>query len=113
MGKIDLYDQERKILVERKNLIRKLYDGQYLQVYAQYFALREMGYEVGAIKIHSLKDNKNYDIPLPLGMEKIRFESRIERIRAFRFGDFFTQNPKKCARCIYSELCDTAISQSK
>lgn len=113
MGKIDLYDQEKKILIERKTLVRKIYDGYRYQVFAQYFALREMGHPIESIKIHSLRDNKTYDIRIPTGLVRLKFESHLERIRSFRFGDFFDQNPKKCARCIYSELCDTALLQKR
>ena len=35
------------------------------QLYAQYFCLREMGYEVEKLKLYSLDDNKVYEIPLP------------------------------------------------
>ena len=34
IGKIDLFDQEKGIFIERKNKIKKIYDGYYLQVYA-------------------------------------------------------------------------------
>ena len=52
--KIDIYDKSKKILVERKNKISKIYDGQIFQVYAQYFALKELGYDIEKIKIHSI-----------------------------------------------------------
>ena len=65
MGKIDTFDIEKEILTERKNKIIKIYDGYIFQVYAQYYALKEMGYEIKKIKIYSISDNKNYEIKLP------------------------------------------------
>lgn len=46
VGKIDIYDANSKTLVERKRQIKTIYDGYIFQIYAQYFALCEMGYEV-------------------------------------------------------------------
>lgn len=65
VGKIDTYDMERKRLIERKRTVKKIYDGYVFQVYAQCLAMQEMGYVVEEIVIHSLSDNKNYNIPLP------------------------------------------------
>ncbi|MDY6147741.1 MAG: type V CRISPR-associated protein Cas4 [Porphyromonas sp.] len=46
MGKIDLYKQKEKKLIERKYQLKKIYQGQIYQLWAQYFCLKEMGYEV-------------------------------------------------------------------
>ena len=64
LGKIDLFDIEKSTIIERKYKINQLYDGQVFQVYAQYFGLLELGYDVKKIKIHSLSDNKIYLIEL-------------------------------------------------
>ena len=61
-GKIDIYNTETKTLIEKKNENKKIYDGYKYQLYAQYFSLLEMGYEVKKIFIHSLNDNKRYEI---------------------------------------------------
>lgn len=45
-GKIDIYDMEKQLLVERKKHISKIYDGYVFQLYAQYYALTEMGYAI-------------------------------------------------------------------
>lgn len=45
-GKIDIYDMEKQLLIERKKHISKIYDGYVFQLYAQYYALTEMGYAV-------------------------------------------------------------------
>ena len=65
MGKIDLYDIKKGLLTERKKKISRLYEGQIFQVYGQYFALKEMGYEIRKIRVHSMDDNKNYNISTP------------------------------------------------
>ena len=46
MGKIDMFDSKKMHLTERKNQIKQIYDGYLLQLYAQYFCLIEMGFEV-------------------------------------------------------------------
>jgi len=104
-GKIDIYDQKNKTLIERKNKISKIYDGQKYQLYAQYFCLLERGYEVEKLKIHSLTDNKRYEIDLPVGDDLKKFENVIEQIKNFNFKQQYKINPAKCDNCIYAELC--------
>lgn len=82
-GKIDLYDQKTKTLIERKTKVKKIYDGQRFQLYAQMFALEEAGYQVQHLRIHSLQDNKRYDIPLPDRTEVKRFEQVLTNIRSY------------------------------
>ena len=106
VGKIDIYDREAKELIERKNKVNRIYDGYKYQLFAQYFCLAEMGYEVLKLKIHSLTDNKNYDVLLPSGEELARFERTIIDMREFDVAhNDYKKNPVKCAQCIYRELC--------
>ena len=105
-GKIDLYDAKTGILTERKRKINKVYRGYIWQLYGQYFCLSEMGYVVTGLRFHSLIDNKNYPIPLPSEREKNIFKKYIENFRNYRLSENFSQNPAKCARCIYKNLCD-------
>ncbi len=106
-GKIDIYDQIEKALIERKNKVVKIYDGYLYQLWAQMFCLEEMGYEVKNLFIHSLSDNKRYPIKKPGGREELEFSKNIEKIKFFDLLSFNRfANPKKCARCIYSELCN-------
>lgn len=111
IGKIDMYDAKKKILIERKNKVNEIYDGYIYQVYAEYFCLVEQGYEVNKIVIHSLKDNKNYNIKLPVkdktGLEK--FEAVIKNMRNFNLDTFKQKNKKKCENCIYEPLCDRSL----
>ena len=107
-GKIDLYDQEKKLLIERKNKIKEVYDGYVFQLYAQYFCLIEMGYKVEKMKIYSQSDNKNYNIPLPEKDDKMfkKFTQVIKEITSFKMESPFLPNPKKCRQCVYNTLCD-------
>ncbi len=105
-GKIDLLDLEKKTLIERKRKISQLYEGYLLQVYAQYFCLIEMGFSVEKIKIHSVSDNKTYDIPIPGEAEKARLKEILLKMNSYDLAFPFSQNPKKCAGCIYRNACD-------
>jgi CRISPR-associated protein Cas4 len=53
MGKIDIYLSKEKQLIERKYNLKNIYRGQLYQLWAQYFCMLEMGYEVE--NCHSMK----------------------------------------------------------
>jgi CRISPR-associated protein Cas4 len=102
VGKIDIYDQTTKTLVERKYQVKKIYDGYVLQLYAQMFCMQEGGYEVKQLKIHSLKDNKRYSIPLPTTSDKQKFTRFLNRVRAFNpLVDKEDISQNKLDNCIY------------
>jgi CRISPR-associated exonuclease Cas4 len=111
-GKIDTFNEETGVLTERKKKIKVIYDGYVFQIYAQYFALKEMGYLIKKIKLYSMDDNKNYPIPLPeedLYM-KNKFDHLIHSIKTYEMEDqTFVANPNKCRNCIYSNLCDYSL----
>lgn len=111
IGKIDIFDIEKGLLTERKNKIIKIYDGYIYQLYAQYYALKEMGYDVKRIRFHSIKDNKNYDIKLPY--ENIdtdnKFRNLIKEIHNFDIRKFQAQNIEKCKNSIYEPSCDRSL----
>ncbi|MBR0418041.1 MAG: type V CRISPR-associated protein Cas4 [Erysipelotrichaceae bacterium] len=111
IGKIDLYDSATRALTERKKKISKIYDGQVFQLYGQYFAMTEMGYDVEKLLIHSLDDNKTYDIDLPENDPAMmkKFENLIKEIELFNLNDFRQNNPAKCLRCIYEPMCDRSV----
>jgi CRISPR-associated exonuclease Cas4 len=112
VGKLDIFDNKAKKLIERKHKIQKIYDGYVFQVYAQYFALVEMGYEVEEIVIRDKSQNKNYPIPLPSQDEIMfqKFENLINDINEFDLSNpNFTPNIEKCKKCIYSHICDYSL----
>ena len=111
VGKIDIYDADKKELVERKRQIKTIYDGYIFQLYAQYFAMTEMGYEVKKLKMHSMIDNKNYKIKLPEEDEEMlqRFEKTIDDMKKFSLEDFQQKNKEKCQNCIYQPACDRGL----
>ena len=107
IGKIDLFHKDKCTLVERKRQIKTVYDGYKYQLYAQYFCLKEMGYDVQKLKIYSMVDNKSYPIAMPVGQELEKFEKHIQAVKNFDLLDnTFSQNIQKCKYCIYSNLCD-------
>lgn len=110
-GKIDLFDINKSELVERKNKIVEIYDGYVFQLYAQYYGLTEMGYEVRKMSLYSMSDNKKYAVKLPTeNLEmKAKFEKLISDIRKFNIENFKQVNKEKCKRCIYEPACDRSL----
>jgi len=107
IGKIDLFNINKGLLIERKKKIKKIYQGYVYQLYAQYFCMIEMGYDVKKIQLYSLDDNKSYDIELPNEEQTQQFINFLEKYRAFDPQTMrIVQNPQKCLQCIYRELCD-------
>lgn len=106
-GKIDVFDVKNGVLTERKRSIKTVYDGYVFQLYAQYFALIEMGYNVNEIKLYSMQDNKTYKIPLPNEDKEMffKFKNTIKQMKSFAFENFEQKNAEKCKRCIYEEMC--------
>lgn len=107
-GKIDLFDTNKGILTERKYKVNKIYDGYVFQLYAQYYALTEMGYVVNRMRIHSIVDNKNYEIDIPKDNPQMdnEFRKLIDDIHKFDIEKFVQTNRKKCEQCIYEPSCD-------
>ena len=110
-GKIDLFDIATGVLTERKKKISAIYDGYKYQLYAQYYALTEMGYEVRKLQIHSFDDNKIYSVTLPQAnsLETVKFESLLERMRKFSLDTFQQNSIAKCLKCIYEPLCSFSV----
>lgn len=107
-GKIDTFNTKTGELRERKKRITHIYDGYIFQLFAQHACLTEMGYTVTSMSLYSMDDNKRYPVLLPdENLEKKQaFEKLVRDIRAYVPEHGFTQNPGKCARCIYNALCD-------
>jgi len=112
-GKIDILDTREHLLTERKKKIITIYDGYIFQLYAQYFALKEMGYEVKKIRLYSMDDNKTYPIALPEEDNEMffKFVKVVNDIRNFVPQNFMQTNTSKCLNCIYEPACDRACAR--
>lgn len=111
LGRIDIFNTDTGELTERKYSITRVYDGFRYQLYAQLFAMTEMGYTVKSMKLHSSKDNKNYVIAMPTENDILEFESVLLQIRNHSLDTPFLPNPAKCAHCNYRELCDYSAGE--
>ena len=111
VGKIDVFDVKKGVLTERKKKIKKIYDGYVFQLYAQYFALEEMGYVVKSLKFYSMEDNKAFYIEIPSNdiLMFQKFENTVEQIRVFDLASFKQTNMEKCKHCIYEPACDRSL----
>ena len=114
-GRVDIFNQKTEVLTERKKKVQKIYDGFIFQIYAQYYCLIEMGYNVKKLFIYSLDKNKNYSIPLPKDNPQmdLRFKNLIKQIYEFQLTDNFKPNVKKCKKCIYNNLCDYGLEYAQ
>jgi CRISPR-associated exonuclease Cas4 len=105
-GKIDIYDREKKALIERKKKIKIIFPRHLTQLYAQMLCMEEMGYSIEKMFIHSLDDNKRTEIALPDDEKLTKFFKVLKEMRIQDF-DYFPkeENILKCKNCIYHELC--------
>ncbi len=111
VGKIDLFYQKEGLLVERKKKIKVIYDGYVFQIYAQYYAMREMGYKVKRLKLYSKDDNHSYPVLLPDENPEMKdkFLKLLHQIQNFSVAAFHQLNREKCAHCIYEPACDRSL----
>ena len=110
-GKIDMLDTTTDTLVERKKHIKTIYDGYVFQLYAQYFALVEMGHIVKKLKFFSYDDNKSYPVVLPSDDKAMldKFEKTISEMVNFDMTSYTQTNKEKCINCIYEPLCGSSL----
>lgn len=109
--KIDTYYSKTGTLIEKKKRIKTIYDGYVFQIYAQYFCLKEMGYDVKKLQLYSNDDNKKYNIPLPEDDIEMfsKFKNTIASIMSFELEKFSQSNIEKCRHCIYEPACDRTL----
>ena len=81
MGKIDIYRSNEKILIERKYNLKTIYRGQLYQLWAQYFCMKEMGYEVERLAFYEISTNKTTPVELPTKEDRAELEKFIEDFR--------------------------------
>jgi CRISPR-associated protein Cas4 len=105
-GKIDVYKAKEKLLVERKYQLNTIYQGQIYQLWAQYFCMIEMGYEVEKMAFYAIATNKTFPINVPNEECKKELTNFICEFKEFNPETNITVNENKCTHCIYCNLCD-------
>lgn len=105
-GKIDTFHPLSGVLVERKREIKTIYQGYLYQLWAQYFALIEMGYQVNEIAFETVIGNRYLPQRLPSAADFNQLKNHVVNIALFQPENFENQNPNKCVHCIYAALCD-------
>ena len=105
-GKIDVYNRANKSLIERKYALKRIYRGHYYQLWAQYYCMIEMGYEVESIAFYEISTHKTTKLPLPGNQEKTELKRFINEFRGYNPKFPISVNPNKCSHCIYCNLCD-------
>lgn len=104
LGKIDTFDTKKHALIERKTLVKKIYEGYRLQLYAQYVALTEMGYNVMFLYIHSMQDNKRYAILPPNAAALDRLSEVLRQMRELTPDKIKHHHCQRCDEHIYGGL---------
>lgn len=103
-GKLDIFDTETGELIERKAKLKKLYEGHYMQLYAEYFCLIEMGYKPTKLAFYSLLDNKKYPVPLPTEKDKARLKEIVTEMQNYTPEKLLNHHCANCDSNIYSPL---------
>lgn len=111
-GKIDVYRKSEKLLIERKYQLKQIFRGQLYQLWAQYFCLVEMGYEVEKLALYEISTNKMIPVDLPNTAEKEELLNFIVGFKNYNPADIITINSNKCAHCIYCNMCDKTDSDN-
>lgn len=106
IGKIDVYKQKEKKLVERKYSLKHIYRGHMYQLWAQYFCMIEMGYEINNISFYEISTNKTIPVNLPTNKDRKELITFIKNFRKYNPSEPISININKCSHCIYSNLCD-------
>jgi len=106
VGKIDIYKTKEKLLIERKHQLLKIYQGQIYQLWAQYFCMIEMGYEVEKLAFYAISTNTTFPVEIPKNAQKEELQGFIQRFKDYDPKQEISVNTNKCTRCIYCNLCD-------
>ena len=106
MGKIDVYRKKEKKLIERKYQLKQIYQGQIYQLWAQYFCMVEMGYEIEEIAFYEISTNKTIPVAIPTDADKMELVSFVNSFKGYDPSTPMKANPNKCRHCIYCNLCD-------
>ena len=112
-GKIDVFKQDKHLLIERKNNLKQIFRGQIYQLWGQYFCMTEMGYDVRKLAFYEISTNKMIAVELPGESGRKELMEFIERFKNYNpLHSYIKTNPNKCAHCIYCNLCDKTDSDN-
>ena len=106
MGKIDIYHSDKKQLIERKYSLKQIYRGQLYQLWAEYFCMVEMGYEIKILAFYETSTNKMINVDIPGEPEKHELAAFIRQFKSYTPESPIIVNKNKCAHCVYCNLCD-------
>lgn len=105
-GKIDIYKSKEKLLIERKYRLDTIYQGQIYQLWAEYFCMVEMGYEVEKLAFYAISTNKTFPLAIPNENDKKELKDFVLKFKRFNPEQPIPINTNKCTHCIYCALCD-------
>lgn len=112
VGKIDLYKQDKKLLIERKYQLKQIFRGQIYQLWAQYLCMIEMGYDVQSLAFYEITTNKMIPVELPGDQGREELISFINQFKNYSPEMPISINVNKCMHCIYCNLCDKTINEN-
>ena len=112
MGKIDIYKGKEQKLIERKYSLKKIFQGQIYQLWAQYLCMTEMGYPIQHLAFYEISTNKMIPIELPTEEQLKRFEQFLKSYRSYDPTSPLRTNTNKCRHCIYCNICDKAEEEN-
>ena len=112
MGKIDIYKGQEQKLIERKYSLKKIFQGQIYQLWAQYLCMTEMGYPIQHLAFYEISTNKMIPIELPTEEQLKRFEQFLKSYRSYDPTSPLRTNTNKCRHCIYCNICDKAEEEN-
>jgi CRISPR-associated protein Cas4 len=106
IGKIDIYKGKEKLLIERKYKLETIYQGQIYQLWAQYFCMVEMGYDIERLAFYAISTNKTFPVNIPTEENKTELANFILKFKQFNPEEPIITNENKCKHCVYCNLCD-------
>lgn len=102
-GKIDIYRADEKLLIERKYQLKQIFQGQIYQLWAQYFCLTEMGYNVERLAFYEISRNRTIPINLPTTEEMSQFAKDFSGADSVIIFDVSAVKLKKYGNAIHRD----------
>lgn len=112
IGKIDLFRMSDGHLIERKYQLKKIYRGQLYQLWAQYFCLEEMGYDVKRLSFYEISTKKTIPVDIPGDTEFQELKLIVEKYLRYRPDQEIATDKSKCTHCIYCPMCDKTDTEN-